>query len=146
MFLRAAICAFALTTLAFVGGCAVAQTAPPKPRPIRDIAREEPGEVVSVRDTRIDLRTGMGRSMTAHSPSIPVGPVGVRVPVSVGGEKKVEVPGEEITVKLRDGKLVLIVQELSSPPFAPGERVRVLYERPDELNGVSRTKVERAAY
>jgi outer membrane lipoprotein SlyB len=69
--------------------------------------------------------------------------VGVRVPVTLGGEKKTEIPGEEISVRLRDGKMVMIVQELSSPPFAPGERVRVQYEKPDELNGVSRTKVVR---
>jgi hypothetical protein len=128
------------------GGCAVAQTAPPKPRPLREIAREEPGEVVSVQDTRIDLRTGLAPSVGTQSPRIPLGPVGVRVPVTLGGEKKVEVPGEEITVKLRDGRLVMITQELSSPPFAPGERVRVLYEKPDELTGAARSKVERAEY
>jgi hypothetical protein len=146
MWCKTVICAVALTPAAFVGGCSMAQTTPPKPRPFGDIAREEKGTVVEVRDTRIDLSTGMARSMTTHSPRVPVGPIGVRVPVTLGGEKKVEVPGEEITVKLVDGKLILIVQELSSPPYAPGERVRVLYERPDELNGISRTRVERTAY
>jgi hypothetical protein len=146
MWINRVSCAAALIAAAMVGGCSMAQTTPPPPKPITKIAREEKGEVVAVRDTRIDLRTGMARSMTTHSPSIPVGPVGVRVPVTLGGEKKTEVPGEEITVKLRDGKLVLIVQELSSPPFAPGEPVRVLYEQPSELSGAARVKVERAAY
>jgi hypothetical protein len=146
MWLKTAICVLGLGLVALLGGCSIAQTTPPKPRPFGDIAREETGEVIAVRDTRIDLSTGMARSMTTHSPRVPVGPVGVRVPVTLGGEKKVEIPGEEITVKLPDGKLVLIVQELSSPPYAPGERVRVLYERPSEMNGVSRTRVERAAY
>jgi hypothetical protein len=140
------ISAVTLSMAALAGGCSVAQTTPPKPRPFGEIAREEKGEVIGVRDTRIDLSTGRARSLTTHSPAIPVGPLGVRVPVSIGGEKKVEVPGEEITVKLPSGKLVLIVQELSNPPFAPGERVRVLYERPDDLNGEARTRVERAAY
>jgi len=140
------MCVVALSAAAWVGGCSIAQTTPPKPRPFGEIAREEKGEVVSVRDTRIDLSTGMARSMTTHSPAVPVGPIGVRVPVTLGGEKKVDIPGEEITVKLPDGKLILVVQELSSPPYAPGERVRVLHERPDELNGGSRVKVERTAY
>jgi hypothetical protein len=133
----------ALTMLALLGGCAVAQTTPSRPRPFSDIAREERGEVVTVRDTRIDLRTGQGRALQARSPRVPVGPIAVAVPVQIGGEKKVEVPGEEITVRLSSGKMILIVQELSSPPFAPGERVRVLYERRDAGNGEARTRVER---
>lgn len=133
----------ALGGLALLGGCSIAQTPPPKPRPFGEIAREERAEVVSVRDTRIDLRTGMGRSIQARSPHVPVGPIAVAVPVSVGGEKKLEVPGEEITVRLATGKMILVVQELSSPPFAPGERVRVLYERRNEVTGESRTRIER---
>ena len=133
----------AVGALALLSGCAVAQSTPPKPRPFGEIAREEPGQVVTVRDTRIDLRTGMGRAMQARTPHIPVGPVGVALPVTIGGEKRVEVPGEEITVRLVDGKMIMIVQELSSPPFAPGERVRVLYERRHELTGEARTRVVR---
>jgi hypothetical protein len=133
----------ALGMAALLGGCAVAQSTPPKPRPFGEIAREEPAEVVTVRDTRIDLRTGMGRSLQARSPHVPVGPISVALPVQIGGEKMVEVPGEEITVRLSSGKMILIVQELSSPPFAPGEKVRVLYERRDDLTGEARMRVER---
>lgn len=134
----------ALAALVFLGGCSIAQTTPPKPRPFGEIAREERAEVVTVRDTRIDLRTGMGRSLQARSPHVPVGPIAVAVPVQVGGEKKLEVPAEEITVRLATtGKMILVVQELSSPPFAPGERVRVLYERRNEVTGESRTRIER---
>jgi hypothetical protein len=131
------------TSLGVLGGCAVAQSAPPKPRPFGEIAREEPAEVVTVRDTRIDLRTGMGRAMQAHTPRVPVGPVAVGLPVTIGGEKRVEVPGEEITVRLASGKMILVVQELSSPAIAPGERVRVLYERKHEVSGESRTRIVR---
>ena len=145
MWIKAAICAGALALAALVGGCAMAQSRPPGLKPFGEVERQEKGEVVSVRDTRIDLSTGRGtRGITAHTPAVPIGPIGVRVPVTVGGEKKgVKVPGEEITVKLPSGKLILVVQELSSPPFAPGERVRVLYEEPDDVTGVSRTRVER---
>jgi hypothetical protein len=143
MWLKAGICAGTLAAAAVISGCAMAQTIPSQLPPFGKIEREEKGEVVSVHDTRIDLSTGTGRSVTAHAPAIPVGPIGVRVPVTLGGEKKVKIPGEEITVKLASGKLILVVQELSSPPFAPGERVRVLYEEPEDLHGVSRTRVER---
>src|SRR5687768_17095885 len=89
-----------LAVIVLLGGCAIAQSPPPKPRPFGEIAREERGEIITVRDTRIDLRTGMGRAMQAHTPRIPVGPVAVGLPVTIGGEKRVEVPGEEITVRL----------------------------------------------
>lgn len=126
-----------------LGGCAVAQSVPRPRPPIGEVAREERGEVLSVRDTQIDLRTGMGRGMTTHSPAIPVGPVGVRVPITLGGEKRVDVPAEEIVVRLESGKTIAIVQELSTPPFAPGERVRVLQERRNELTGEARMQVVR---
>ena len=63
--------------------------------------------------------------------------------VTLGGEKKVEVPAEEITVRLASGRTVGIVQELSSPPFAPGERVRVQYEKVDEPGTTPRMRVVR---
>ena len=111
--------------------------------PLRNIAREERGEILSVRDTRIDLRTGRVRGLNTHTPAIPIGPVGIRVPVTLGGEKRSDVPAEEITVRLASSKLISIVQELSSPPFAPGERVRVLIERVEDPAAVARMQVVR---
>ena len=131
------------TVVSVLGGCAVAQTRPPPPRPITDIAREERGEIISVHDTRIDLSTGNNQGLSAHTPTVPVGPIGVRLPVKIGGEKRVEVPGEEITVQLATGKLISVVQPLSSPPLAPGERVRVLHERANDITGVGRTQILR---
>jgi hypothetical protein len=131
------------SVLVLLGGCAVAQSRPPPRPPIRDVARAESAQVITVRDTLLDLSTGRGRSVTAHTPIIPAGPIGVRLPVTVGGEKKVEVPAEEITVQFKDGKRVAVVQELSSPPFAPGERVKVVYEVPNDVDGTSRMLVVR---
>ncbi|HUR60668.1 MAG TPA: hypothetical protein VM029_23305 [Opitutaceae bacterium] len=135
-------CAMVLSGMG-LGGCAVAQSTPPHQRPLRDIVREEPAEVVTVRDTMIDLRTGMGRAVRASTPRIPLGPVAVGVPVTIGGEKRLDVPGEEITVRLSTGKMIMIVQELSSPPFAPGERVRVQYERASDAGSAGRMAVVR---
>lgn len=125
------------------GGVNLAQSRPPPRKPVTDIAREERGEIITVRDTQLDLSTGRGRSIGTSSPAIPVGPVGIRVPVTIGGEKRVDVPAEEITVRLADGKLIAIVQELSSPPLAPGERVRVLHERTDDGRGQGRIQIVR---
>lgn len=133
-----------LAAAAMLGGCAVAQSRPPPRAPIREVAREERGEVTLVRDTRLDLSTGRGRAITTHSPSVPVaGIVGVRVPMTIGGEKKTEVPAEEITIRLANGRTISIVQELGSPPFAPGERVRVLYEKNDDPGTATRMQVVR---
>ncbi len=129
--------------LAGCGGVNLAQSRPPPRKPVTDIAREERGEIITVRDTQLDLSTGRGRAVGASSPAIPVGPVGIRVPVTIGGEKRVDVAAEEITVRLADGKLIAIVQELSSPPLAPGERVRVLHERTDDGRGQGRIQIVR---
>ena len=126
------------------GGCSVdlAQTRPPPQKPLREIAREDRGEVMTVRDTKIDLRTGRAAPLRTSTPG--VGPFGVgRMPVTIGGEKKVEAPAEEITVRLKTGKMIAIVQELSSPPFAPGELVRVQYERTDDPGETPRMRVVR---
>ncbi len=125
------------------GGINVAQSRPPPRKPVTDIAREERGEIVTVRDTTIDLSTGRVRSLGVGAPVIPIGPIGVPVPVRIGGEKRVEVPAEEITVRLPGGKLISVAQELSSPPLAPGERVRVLYERTEDGSGQGRIQIVR---
>jgi hypothetical protein len=129
--------------LAGCGGVNLAQSRPPPRKPVTDIAREERGEIVTVRDTQIDLSTGRGRSIGMSTPPVGIGPIGMRVPVTLGGEKRVDAPAEEITVRLANGKLIAIVQELSTPPLAPGERVRVLHERSDDRGGTGRIQVVR---
>jgi hypothetical protein len=133
----------AIGLLAGCGGIQLAQSRPPPRPPITDIARQERGEITTVRDTTIDLSTGRGRALGMSAPAIPIGPVGVRVPVTLGGEKRIDAPAEEITVRLSTGRLIAIVQELSTPPLAPGERVRVLYERTEDQGGTGRIQVVR---
>jgi len=137
--------ALLLWACALIPGCAipVAQTRPPGTRPLGEIVREERGQIISVSDTKIDLSTGQARSLSTHTPAIPAGPIGLRVPIKLGGEKRVEVPAEQITIQLANGKMISVVQELGSPPSAPGERVRVLHERPSEVTGQERTQVVR---
>lgn len=127
------------------GGCSVnvLQTAPPPMRAITEIAREEPGKIVTVRDTKIDLASGRVAPLRTQTPRIGVGPIGVSVPVTIGGERKGQVPAEEMTIELAGGKLISVVQPLSSPPFAPGERVRVQYEKVDDPRTGGRVQVVR---
>lgn len=129
--------------VAATGGCHVAQTPPPPVKPLREIAREDRGEILTVRDTKIDLSTGRVAPLSTSTPPVGIGPFGVGVPVTIGGEKKVEVPAEEMTIRLASGKLISVVQELSSPPFAPGERVRVQVERVDDPATMPRMQVVR---
>lgn len=137
------ITAVGLLALTMSGcGVHVLQTPPPPVKPLREVAREERGEVINVRDTKLDLSTGRGAPIGMSAP-VGVGPFGVPVPITIGGEKKKEVPAEEITVQLANGRLVAIVQELSSPPIAPGERVKVQYEAVDEPGTTPRMRVVR---
>jgi outer membrane lipoprotein SlyB len=67
----------------------------------------------------------------------------VPVPITLGEEKRRDVPAEEITVRLPNGKLVLVVQALSHPAFAPGEAVKIQHEKPNYITGESRQRVVR---
>ncbi len=131
---------------ALLAGCSVAQMEPAPARPFGEIDREERGVVAAVHDTMLDLRTGQVKGLRTSTPTVPVGLVGVALPVTIGGEKRKDVPGEEITVRLPSGKLVLVVQELSHPAFAVGEQVRIQYEKPHHISGESRTRVTRVDY
>lgn len=134
----------ALATVGLLlGGCSVAQSVPPASRPFGEIEREESGIVATVHDTTIDLRTGQSRGLQTRSPHIPIGPVAIAVPITLGGEGRRDVPGEEITVRLPSGEYILVVQELSHPAFAPGEKVRILHEKPHYITGESRIRVAR---
>lgn len=133
----------ALFGVCLIAGCSVAQTTPAAERPFGEVASEERGVVAAVHDTTLDLRTGRVRGLQTQLPTIPMGPVAVALPVTIGGEKRQDVPGEEITVRLPSGKLVLVVQERGQPPFAPGEEVKILHEKPNYISGESRTRVVR---
>jgi outer membrane lipoprotein SlyB len=137
---------WAVVALVMVGcsaGCAVSQSAPPPPRAFGEVDTQERGVVVTVRDIMVDRRTGRGPDATVQTPHIPLGPIAVAVPISLGGERRQDVPGEEITVRLAGEKLIVVVQETSSPALGPGERVLVQREKPSLLTGEARSRVVR---
>jgi outer membrane lipoprotein SlyB len=120
---------------------ACASSEPSRPRRVREVASETGGEIVGVRDVMIDPSAGPEMKV-----GVPVSsPLGIlRVPVTVpGGGSKREIPGEELAVRLDEGRTILIVQERASPPFAIGERVRVLHERENLVTGIAKTRIER---
>jgi hypothetical protein len=120
-------------------GCA---SAPPPRRVPGEVESEERGVILSVHDTTIDATDPHNQGVIMPT-GVPLGPVAVSVPVRVGGQGHREAPGEEITVKLKSGATILIVQELSEPPLAPGETVRVLHERYNAIAQVARIRIER---
>lgn len=134
-----------LAGVALLAGCTIpiASTRPAPPPPLGEIDHVDRGEIVTVNDTKIDLRNPNHQGLTTAAPGVPVGPVDIPVALRIGGEARHEIPAEEITVRLPSGKMVLVVQPLSNPPFAPGERVKILYERPSQITGQSRMRVER---
>ena len=97
----------------------------------------ETGEVVSVRDVLIKpdgpsatstgsiLGAGAGRSAVTGNPGPLGGAVGSVVGASVGSRLD-EKAGEEITIAVEGGLTIVVVQERSSPPLAPGERVKIV--------------------
>lgn len=116
-------------------------------RATMEVIKVEQGEIIAVNDVIIspvqarkiiaqssDTRGG-GSGMSAT----PVAPPrrGIAIP---GGKM---VPGEEITVKLRGGQLLMIVQEQSRPAMAKGERVKVVTQQPAGGLGYPETQVVR---
>ena len=91
----------------------------------------------------MDLRTGQARPLRTSLPTVPLGPIAVAVPIAIGGEKRRDVPAEEITVRLSSGKLVLIIQAQGRPAFAVGEQVKIVHEKPHYITGESRQRVVR---
>jgi hypothetical protein len=140
---RTVVAAWPAIGVLLLSACAVGQSAPPPPREFGEVEYEERGVVAAVSDTTIDLRTGRGPAVRMNTPHIPLGPIAVSVPVSMGGESRWDVPAEEITVRLATGKYLLVVQPQAHPAFAPGEPVKVQHERPHHITGESRMRVVR---
>jgi outer membrane lipoprotein SlyB len=124
------------------------------------VIKSQNGEIISVRDVMIKAQssaagsTGMGSrigaaagrgaiyggaSAAANAASAVVGEaVG-----AVAGARADDRVGEEITVSIEGGQAITIVQERSSPPLAPGERVRVVTGSGGGLYGGGGTRVVR---
>ena len=101
----------------------------------------EKGEVVSVRDVLIKpqppsgsstgaiIGAGVGQTAATGSPGAIGGAVGSVIGATVGG-KTDERMGEELTILVEGGNRIVIVQERSVPPLAPGEKVEIITGRP----------------
>jgi outer membrane lipoprotein SlyB len=101
---------------------------------------QQSGEILSVRDVIITPNSTVGRGAqgagsriggAAVVGAITGSPLAIASAVGsvvgeAGGTKLDNVRGEEITVQLRDGQVVTVVQERSDPPMAPGERIVVV--------------------
>lgn len=98
--------------------------------------------IVGVNDVLIDPVRGPAAPKVGVPVPSPLGIVRVPVRVPVGSSPRA-IPGEELTVRVDEGHVIVIVQERSDPPFAVGERVRVLHERENVITGIAKTRIER---
>ena len=101
---------------------------------------QQSGEILSVRDVIIAPNSTVSRGAqgagsriggAAVVGAITGSPLAIASAVGsvvgeAGGSKLDNARGEEITVQLKDGQVVTVVQERSDPPMAPGERVIVV--------------------
>lgn len=129
-----------LTTVVGWSGCASASRRPVyDPSQVGTVLSIGKAEVVSVRDVDIKpttlpsstggpIGTVTGGAVTSVITGTP-GAIGRAVGSVVGravGSNADVVAGEEITLSVEGGATVVIVQERSNPPLAPGEKVLIL--------------------
>lgn len=133
-----------------LAGCA---SAPPRSyaetlrdRPM-EVLRTERGEIIAVNDIMIEPTSARRVVASSSEAKTPAGPPPMQsrrraLGIPLGGGPAL-IPGEEITVKLANGKLLMIVQEQSSPAMAKGEKVRVVTEQIQGGLGTELTRVVR---
>jgi outer membrane lipoprotein SlyB len=103
------------------------------------IISEQKGEVVAVQDVVIKARSRHAGSPGAGATIGSAAAVGAILgnPLSIAtaagsvvggiaGATMDNQQGEELTILLKDGRTVVIVQERGEVPFAPGDHVRIL--------------------
>jgi outer membrane lipoprotein SlyB len=123
---------------------------------IGQIIREDQGEIIGVREVVIKAPSsragspGVGSRMggAAAAAAITGNPVAVAVAAgqmigSAAGAVADNQRGEELTIVMRDGRTVMIVQELGEVPFVLGDRVKILSGSGTSIYGGAATHVVR---
>lgn len=111
------------------------------------IMREQRGTITEVRDVVIEdqpliNRGGVGRqvgsavgsAVLTGSPERALGSIGAAIGGEIGA-KADKRAGEEITIRLDNDSVIIVVQERGETPLAPGERVRVVTGAPSVAAG-----------
>jgi outer membrane lipoprotein SlyB len=126
--------------LVFLNGCVSSSKTPVyDSSQVGQMISEQAGEVINVQDVVIKARSsqagspGMGSRMgSAAVVSAVLGnPVhaviaGAEAIGGVAGATMDNQRGEELTILLKDGRTVVVVQERGDVPFAIGDRVKIL--------------------
>jgi outer membrane lipoprotein SlyB len=127
--------------LGFLGGC----TTPVSKTPVYDSSQvgqmisEQQGEIIGVQDVMIKAPSsqagsaGVGSRMgsAAATSAILGSPIHAAVAAGqiIGGMAGASADnknGEELTILLKDGRTVMVVQERGDVPFAIGDRVKIM--------------------
>jgi outer membrane lipoprotein SlyB len=128
--------------LLFISGCSTPapRSSGPSPEELGPVISEARGEIINVRDVMITPTASTGAAARGTSSRMGTAAVmgaitGSPVPL-VRGVSSVMIDagrgrldnrmGEEITVRLKNGNTVMVVQERSDPPMSLGEEVIVV--------------------
>ena len=131
-----------LWSLLFAAGCSTpaASSAGPSPEELGPVISEARGEIINVRDVMITPTASTGAAARGTSSRMGTAAVmgaitGSPVPlvrsvssvmIDAGRGRLDNRMGEEITVRLKNGNTVMMVQERSDPPMSLGEEVIVV--------------------
>jgi outer membrane lipoprotein SlyB len=116
---------------------------------------EQQGEVIGVQDVLIKAQTsqagsaGVGSRVgsAAVASAILGSPIHAAVAAGqviggIAGASADNKNGEELTILLKDGRTVVVVQERGSVPFAIGEKVKLKSGSSSSIYGGGNTRVE----
>ena len=145
-----------------IGGTVGCSTASSSRRPVYSASQvgqmisEQQGEVIGVQDVVIQAPTSRSGSAGAGSQigSAVVGAAITGSPIQaaaaagrvlggIAGAGADNRNGEEITVLLKDGRTVVVVQERGATPFSIGDRVKILSGAGNSVYGGGNTRVVR---
>lgn len=134
-----------LGTVALVVGLGACVSSTPPSTPVYtrsqtgQVINEQRGEIIDVRDVVIQAPGASAGSAGAGSrigsgvisSAVTGNPIGAAIAAGsvlggIAGARADNKMGEEITILLPSGQTIIVVQERSKPPFAIGEKVRIL--------------------
>jgi outer membrane lipoprotein SlyB len=146
----------AVISAGFLGGC----SSPAARTPVYDssqvghVITEQKGEIIGVQDVVIKARSSTRGSAGAGSRIGGAAVVGAILgsPIyaaqvagdvigSVAGSSMDNERGEELTILMKDGRSIVVVQPRGAVPFAIGDRVRIMTGSSNSMYGDPSTRV-----
>jgi outer membrane lipoprotein SlyB len=145
----------AASAASLFAGCATASKTPVyDSTQVGQMISEERGEVIAVQDVVIKARSsqagspGVGSRMGAAAATSAILGSPIHAAIAAGemiggiaGASADNKNGEELTILLKDGRTVMVVQERGETPFSIGERVKIVSGSSSSIYGGANTRV-----